>query len=183
MMQSLTIMKKEHHVDAISSEVENRTYWSCVILDRMILLCGVSQPLALPLSSVKIPFPVGEQDFAFGRSSAPRCTPREFVEEKLPLEVYNTVDYYYSVLIRGVDIWARLLKFVIEGGRRMPGMSSPENAPWAPGSPWNIIFEDLKRWRQSQSDRLHYGKNLIPAQVYLGHGEAAAYINLIYYLR
>jgi hypothetical protein len=39
-----------------------------------------------------------------------------------------------------------------------PEMSAPVIAPWAPSSPWNVIYQDLKQWRQSQSDRLQYGK-------------------------
>jgi hypothetical protein len=182
MIQFLTVMKKDRHVDAITSEIENRTFWSCFILDRMIF-CGVSQPMVLPLASMNIPFPIGEQDFAFGRSSAPRYTQQDLVEGRMPYEIYNTVDYYYHVLVRGFDIWARVLKFIVEGGRRGPRMSVPQNCPWAASSPWNIIFRDLKAWRQCQSERLRYQESFIVAQVSLGRGEAAAYVNLIYYLR
>ena len=181
MMQSLTIVKKDRHIDAITSEIENRTYWSCFVLDRMIF-SGVSQPLALPLATMKIPLPLGEQDFAFGHSSIPRRTQKDLVNGNMPSEIYGSVDCYYNVLVRGFEIWARVLQFNIEGGRRMPRMSASENCPWATTSPWNKLFRDAKQWHRCQGERLQYGENSISAQVSLGRGEAAAYVNLIYYL-
>jgi hypothetical protein len=86
-------------------------------LDR-ITFCGVSQPLALPLARMKMAFPVGERDFAFGRSSVPRYTQQHLRKGALPLDIHGTVDYYYSVLVRGFDIWARILEFIIEHGRQ-----------------------------------------------------------------
>ena len=161
----------------LEQEVFNRTFWSCFIMDRLVL-CGKSQPFTLPLRQMSIHLPIGDQDFAFGQSSSPRIEISGIHEG-----LHNNIDYSYSILVRGFDIWARILKWVLNGGRRQPGMTVLANCPWTPSSPWRDLYDELDRWRQMQHQRLKFPEVPIAGHVSLGHGEQFAFINLIYYIR
>jgi hypothetical protein len=181
MMQCLQIMERKQKIIGIAAEVKSRTYWSCFVLDK-IIFHGASQQPALPLSSIEIPFPLGEQDFAFG---TPSSMSRNLHQERSRVDSdrsVSTVDDYYGVLIRGFDIWSRIMELMTNGGRRNPKMLNPESSPWLTTSPWNVLYRDVKAWRRSQEDHLKYSDHFIAAQVSLGHGESTAYVNLIYYL-
>lgn len=179
MMQSLTEMTKPDSLVELQQEIHNRTFWSCFIIDRSVF-CGKSQPLTLPLESMDIPWPLGEQDFAFGQSSGPRYIANH--PQSLPLDAHNTIDYYYSILVRGFDIWARILKWVIGGGRRQSGMCNSRNCPWVAGSPWRALYDELQAWRQRQNRRICYPETGVEIHVSLGQGESFAFVNLIYYI-
>lgn len=165
----------------VENEVHNRTYWSCFVMDRMIS-CGLTQPLALPVSEMNIHLPIGEEDFAHGKCSIPRVPLKEFNERKDSMDSHATIDYSFSILVRGFEIWARLTKWIMNGGRRQPGMSVPENCPWKPTSPWWSIKEDLENWRKLQDERLCYPNSSVLVNVMFGKGEAFSYLNLLYYL-
>jgi hypothetical protein len=172
MLQSLNVMKSRIER---KSEIQNRTFWACFVMDRLIF-CGESQPFTLPLESMVIHLPVGEEDFAFG------ATRNQETLSFSPGHEFSSMDSYYCALVKGFDIWANILKIIINGGRRQPNMARPENCPWVPGSPWNILFEKLQAWRRSQSERLKYPNTDIAVHVSLGRGEAFGYLNLIYFV-
>lgn len=151
-------------------------------MDRLIF-CGRGQPLALPLQKMTIHLPIGEQDFAFGQSTAPRIRYKDLDVITAGSDTFDTVDNYYSVLIRGLDIWYRAFDFVVSDGRRRPGMAKPENCPWVESSPWRSIHDSLESWRAHQTCRLRYPSSDVATHVSLGHGEAFAFVNLIYYVR
>jgi hypothetical protein len=177
MIQSFETMNGPTMLSDSDQEIYNRTFWSCFIMDRLVF-CGKSQPFTLPLDQMRVHLPVGDQDFAFGQSSAPRV----YVHDNYD-DIYNSIDYSYSILVRGFDIWARILKWVINGGRRQPGMTKSANCPWTPGSPWRNLFEDLNHWRQMQLPRMKYPDVRAAGHVSLHQGEQFTFINLIYYVR
>jgi hypothetical protein len=177
MIQTMESMRSATSISELEQEIYNRTFWSCFIMDRLVL-CGKTQPFTLPLGQMSIHLPIGDQDFAFGQSS----TPRVYVGDVVHSE-HGTVDHAYSILVRGFDIWARILKWVVNGGRRQPGMTALKNCPWVPGSPWRVLRDDIESWRQSQHQRLKFPGVRIADHISLGHGEQFAYINLIYYIR
>ncbi|CZR56852.1 uncharacterized protein PAC_06741 [Phialocephala subalpina] len=176
MIQSFETMKGPTKLSELNQEIYNRTFWSCFIMDRLVF-CGKSQPFTLPLEQMCIHLPLGDQDFAFGQPSIPRI----FVNDDRE-SIHNGIDYSYSILVRGFDIWARILKWVINGGRRQAGMTKPVNCPWAPGSPWRNLFDDLNRWRQMQQPRMRYPDVRAAGHVSLRQGEQFTFINLIYYV-
>lgn len=93
------------------------------------------------------------------------------------------MSYCYDVLVRGFDIWSRILDWIIRGGRRLPDMNSPTNCPWVPGSPWFKYHEEIRAWRNLQSRRLWYPETSIASHAALGQAEQFAYVNLVYYVR
>jgi hypothetical protein len=65
MVQLLHTMSKSGDPTDLQLECLNRTFWSCYVMDRLIV-CGKPQPLTLPLDDMEIRWPVGQRDFAFG---------------------------------------------------------------------------------------------------------------------
>lgn len=96
----------------------------------------------------------------------------------------SNIDHYFGLLVRGFDIWARVLQFVVNGGRRQPGLCRPENHPWVAGSPWRLPYDELQAWRNSTDKRLRYPETAVAGHAALGNGNAEqfAYVNLIYYI-
>ncbi|KAH7417555.1 putative fungal-specific transcription factor [Cadophora sp. MPI-SDFR-AT-0126] len=173
MMQSLDTTRPQSSTQDSADEIYKRTFWACVVMDRFIF-CGKSQPLALPLDSMKIDMPIGEDEFAFDVSgninrSYSSCEPFTFNE-------------YYTVLVKGFDIWSQILELIISGGRRKPDMSKAENCPWVTGSPWKTLIDRVAEWRSQQSDRLKFPTTRVAIHVSLGRGEKFAYLNLLYYV-
>ncbi|KAL2072805.1 hypothetical protein VTL71DRAFT_12148 [Oculimacula yallundae] len=173
MMQSLDAMKIERLGELIDNEIYNRTFWACFVMDRFIF-SGKSQSLALPVDRMTIELPIGEEDFAFGMTN----NSGRSIEATGPF----TVDTYYTVLIRGFEIWSKVLDLITSGGRRKPGMSKPENCPWMTGSPWRTLLDSVEEWRSQHSDRLKFPTTSVAIHVSLGHGEKFAYVNLLYYV-
>lgn len=180
MMQSLLILIKPGTLLELEQEVQNRTLWSCFILDRLIF-CGKSQPPALSISSLYTHWPIGERDFAFGQSSGPRHVMIE--GQGLLQHMKGDIDHYYSILVRGFDIWSRILKWIVSGGRRQQGMCLPENHPWIEGSPWRSMYDELCAWRELHEPRIRYPETQVEGHASLGQGEICGYLNLLYFVR
>jgi hypothetical protein len=147
-------------------------------MDRMIY-CGKTQPFTLSISSLDTHWPVAEDDFAFGEGGN-RVHAREDGNGLLDC-MDRDMKNYYSILTRGFDIWARILVWVVSGGRRIPGMCLPENHPWVAGSVWRLLYDDLQEWRNRQDKRLHFPITSVESHAALGQAEPFVYLNLIYY--
>ncbi|KAK7220057.1 hypothetical protein V2G26_008060 [Clonostachys chloroleuca] len=179
MMQSLRVMVQVTSLAAVDKEIHNRTLWACFIMDRLVH-CGKTQPFALSAYSMDTHWPTSEDDFAFGESSGHAALTNE---ERGPLEnMEGDMNHYYGILVRGFDIWARILSWVVSGGRRLPGMSLPENHPWVAGSRWKLLYDELMAWRDRQEKRLRYPEASVEGHSALGTAERFAYLNLIYYV-
>ncbi|CAI6088612.1 unnamed protein product [Clonostachys chloroleuca] len=179
MMQSLRVMVQVTSLAAVDKEIHNRTLWACFIMDRLVH-CGKTQPFALSAYSMDTHWPTSEDDFAFGESSGHAALTNE---ERGPLEnMEGDMNHYYGILVRGFDIWARILSWVVSGGRRLPGMSLPENHPWVAGSRWKLLYDELMAWRDRQEKRLRYPEASVEGNSALGTAERFAYLNLIYYV-
>ncbi|EPE09830.1 fungal specific transcription factor [Ophiostoma piceae UAMH 11346] len=192
MMQSLPALIKPSTLSAIEHEEQSRTFWSCFVLDRMVF-CGQPQPFLLSKYDKEVRWPSSETDYNFG--SGPVLSnqrdkaqpPHRFTKDgqrevdRDRLHGYD-IDHYYGVLVQGFDIWARVLKFTVNGGRRMAGMSRPENHPWMEGSPWLLIYNELHAWRQRMDKRLRYPDTPVDGHAAMGHAEQFGYVNLVYYI-
>ncbi|EON96023.1 putative fungal specific transcription protein [Phaeoacremonium minimum UCRPA7] len=183
MMHSILVLVKPGQLTAIEREVHSRSIWSCYVLDRLIF-CGRSVPFDLAaygLQRLQIDWPIGEQDFAFAQQSSDHRHANDEREHLLE-GMKGDIDHYYDVLVRGFDIWARILNWVLAGGRRLPGMSDPENCPWLKTSAWGMMYDEISRWREAQDVRLRYPETGVEGHAVLGQAEAFAYVNLIYYI-
>ncbi|KAE8389360.1 hypothetical protein BDV23DRAFT_194428 [Aspergillus alliaceus] len=172
--------------DMIAPGIENRTMWACFIMDRMIS-SGTYNPPMLPLSEMeklKVSRPLSTVEFAFGTSASlwSGATGQNITwPERQPSGLLD-ITQCYEILVSGFDIWAQVMTFIFNDGRRAPGMCAPENCPWVPGSPWSRTKAQLERWRAGQHDRLYYPSNSVAIHMTLGYGESFTYINLLYYL-
>ncbi|CAK7231341.1 hypothetical protein SBRCBS47491_007898 [Sporothrix bragantina] len=178
MMQSLLVLWKPSSTLSIEREERSRTFWGCFVMDRMVF-CGQPQPWVLSMYASNVKWPSGEQDYVFGPAVETAPT-----TDTPPRPIGSGIDHYYSLLVRGFDIWARVLQFVVNGGRRQPGLCRTENHPWMAGSPWRLPYDELQLWRTHMDRRLKYPETAVAGHAVLGNGNAEqfAYINLIYYI-
>ncbi|KAJ6134968.1 hypothetical protein N7512_000128, partial [Penicillium capsulatum] len=171
--------------DAVSVAIENRTFWACFIMDRMIS-SGTYNPPMLPVSEMeklKVSRPLSAVEFAFGPDMTSQLgtmeqglsTPQR--EQTALLDITQS----FELLVSGFDIWAHVMTFIFNDGRRAPGMCAPQNCPWVLESPWSITRNRLQSWRANQNHRLYYPANSVLAHTTLGFGESFTYLNLLYY--
>lgn len=180
MMQLLNAMAPLSSLPSSQQEIHSRTYWACFIIDRLVF-SGKYQPLSLPIEAMNTNWPIGEQDYAFGHAN----TTRYFVGQSstaLPAS-HTTLDYAYSVIICGFEIWTKVYHWIVTGGRRKSEMLLRRNLPWAETSLWTSLRKELQDWRDAQDPRLRYPETAVGEHASLGKGERFAYINLIYYIR
>ena len=171
---------------AISLAIENRSFWACFIMDRMIN-SGTYNPPMLPMSemkNMKITPPLSAVEFAFGPDLTSNGNGSEQILSNSASRPSSLLDITQSfeILVSGFDIWAQVMKFIFKDGRRAPGMCSPSNCPWVPGSPWSRTRSHLECWRAGQQHRLHYPNNSVAVHMTLGYGESFVYVNLLYYI-
>ncbi|CAK7236586.1 hypothetical protein SCUCBS95973_009657 [Sporothrix curviconia] len=180
MMQSLLVLWKPSATCSIEQEERSRTFWGCFVMDRMVF-CGQPQPWVLSMYVSNVRWPASEQDYVFGPATVTASTTDDTCSG---VASGAGVDHYYGLLVRSFDIWARVLQFVVNGGRRQPGLCRPENHPWVAGSPWRLPYDELQLWRARMDPRLHYPETAVAGHAALGNGNAEqfAYVNLVYYI-
>ncbi|KAH7121599.1 hypothetical protein EDB81DRAFT_700522 [Dactylonectria macrodidyma] len=173
-------------LDDLSTAAETRTYWACFIMDCTIS-SGTYNPRMLLMSemeTLKVPRPPTSFEFAFGSDTV--TTPVDHTQNidltNIDQPVALDIAHSFEIIATGFDIYAQVMAFVFNDGRRAPGMCAPENCPWVPTSPWSTTRSRLAKWRASQHSRLHYPRNSVAVYMTLGFGESFVYLNLIYYL-
>ncbi|KAH7121750.1 hypothetical protein B0J13DRAFT_567218 [Dactylonectria estremocensis] len=173
-------------LDELSTAAETRTYWACFIMDCTIN-SGTYNPRMLLMSemdTLKVPRPPTSFEFAFGSDTA--ITPMEQSQSMGLTETDQPVAWdiahSFEIIATGFDIYAQVMAFVFNDGRRAPGMCAPENCPWVPTSLWSTTQSRLARWRARQHSRLHYPRNSVAVYMTLGFGESFVYLNLLYFL-
>ncbi|KAK7420230.1 hypothetical protein QQX98_002885 [Neonectria punicea] len=148
-------------------------------MDRLVF-CGKPQPFMRSVAGLYAHWPVSEEDFAFGQPSGQRRRTDE--EQGLLDHMKGDSNDYYGILVRGFEIWAGILKWVVGGVRRLPGMSLPKIHPWVEGSPWRLLYDELQAWTRLQDRRLHYVEGSPSNHAALGQAGAFYYLNLISYV-
>ncbi|KAL6408824.1 putative transcriptional regulatory protein PB1A11.04c [Ilyonectria robusta] len=173
-------------LDEFSAAAETRTYWACFIMDCTIN-SGTYNPRMLLMSemeTLKVPRPLTSVEFAFGSDTATHPTAQG--QQSIPTgncpPVTLDIAHHFEIIASGFDIYAQVMAFVFNDGRRAPGMCAPENCPWVPTSPWAVCQSRLANWRAGQHSRLHYPKHSVAVYMTLGFGESFIYLNLVYYL-
>lgn len=165
---------------AILQEIRNRTIWSCFTLDRL-LSCGKGRPLVFVSANMQVPLPLSEPDYAFGDVKKERRYLRTMIAEPQLFESQLSIQDHFTVIVRGIDIWATLSKRSADGSPKR--QYTPDDCPWISTSTWSKINRDLEIWRSCQDERIKYSPVRVTAQIHQGHPEAFAFINFLYYLR
>ncbi|KAJ5102602.1 hypothetical protein N7532_003131 [Penicillium argentinense] len=179
-----TPSEREREREAVSFAIENRTTWACFILDRMVS-SGTYNPPMLPWSEMeklKVSRPLSAVEFAFGPDLVSQTNAMEHnlsTPQREQTALFD-ITQSFEVLVSGFDIWAQVMTFIYNDGRRAPGMCAPQNCPWAPESPWSKTRHHLQTWRANQHHRLYYPENSVLAHTTLGYGESFTYLNLLY---
>jgi hypothetical protein len=164
------------------NEIEVRTIWGGFVLDKL-LSCGRQRPTMVQLEEVDVRLPQGEQDFVFGNSSTDMTDFTHLVKSPALRKQYATLDFHFQLIIRGLDIWSQIHSWVVEGGRKLPGMTDKVHCPWKQGSRWAQLKHELEEWRGEQAFRLKYPETKVSTHAHFGQAEVFTYINLIYHLR
>lgn len=157
--------------DATCQIVETSTFWACFTLDCFIS-SGTYNPRMLSMSEMRklgIPRPAPLTGFIFG-----------FKQQMLTQEPTTLdLEHVSEILTIGFDIYADVMAWVHQDGRRASGMCAPEQCPWNPASYWGTCWSRLLEWRQRIDSRLLYPGNEVG--LYAGRGELGRsfiYINL-----
>ncbi|KAF2812532.1 uncharacterized protein BDZ99DRAFT_518363 [Mytilinidion resinicola] len=172
---------KDNAEDLRPSESENRTLWTCFVIDKL-LSCGRQRPAMMHIDDISTHLPIAEREFAFDVESPQHVTFRELLDDPILSRSHGTIEYQYSIIVRGINIWAKIHSYIVNGGRRQQGQMDLDQYPWVPGSFWYNLEKELFRWRDEQEDRLKYPRAPVGAHAHFRHGEIFAYINLLYFL-
>ncbi|GFF60336.1 ATPase WRNIP1 homolog C26H5.02c [Aspergillus udagawae] len=154
--------------------------WGSREFHRAWIYIGIAIRIMQALNSHRIapyplePSPPAERDAVggIGQEFTRRC------EGTAPLDITRS----FEVLVTGFDIWTDVMAFVLNDGRRAPGMCTANKCPWVPESTWGKTRQRLETWRANQHHRLRYPENTVVAHKTLGFGESFTYLNLLYYL-
>ncbi|KAF4845384.1 hypothetical protein CGCSCA4_v006833 [Colletotrichum siamense] len=158
--------------DELSQIVETATYWACFILDCTIN-SGTYNPRMLSMNEMlklQVPRAPPASGFLFGFRQKPMAS------RSLPLGIEEC----YEVLVDGFAIYADVMAFVYNDGRKAPGMCAPAECPWRPDSKWAKCRQSLERWRSNMDSCLYYPKHSVASHANTGC-RAFVYINLLYY--
>lgn len=165
----------------VLSEIEIRTMWTYFAIDKL-LSCGRQRPAMMKPEDIEVHMPQSEEDFVFG-SEPRRLLSFEDLERDASLrKQISGPGFHFCVLVRGLDIWHKMHSWIVDGGRKQPRMTEPENCPWNLSSEWAKLKTQLSRWREDQDPRMKYPETKVATHVHFRQGEVFAYINLLYYL-
>ncbi|KAL2850449.1 hypothetical protein BJX68DRAFT_266658 [Aspergillus pseudodeflectus] len=121
------------------------------------------QPLCLPIEEMVTHWPIAEADYAFAQGHIQRYM--------VPSRYLMTIDCSYAILVHGFEIWAKIYRWIISGGRRRKDMQLNKNLPWETSSLWATMRGELQEWRDSQDPKLWYPANKVGIYEFLGKGE------------
>ncbi|KAL6786367.1 hypothetical protein J3E68DRAFT_420787 [Trichoderma sp. SZMC 28012] len=178
--QLLSALPKQRDVTELQTEVLNRTFWACFVMDRLVF-CGKPQPLALPLHSVDVHWPVGQRDFAFGQTTS-HIYPNVEHGKIIDRAKYHDLDRVYTLVVQGYDVWSKILHWIAGGGRRRPSTRQQIVCPWEPGSIWLSLYDELQEWRGRHENSIRFPDTALEVHASLGQAHSFAYLNLIYHL-
>ncbi|KAI1132008.1 hypothetical protein F5Y10DRAFT_284962 [Nemania abortiva] len=165
----------------ILSEVEIRTMWTYFAIDKL-LSCGKQRPAMMKPEDIEVRMPQSEEDFVFGTEPRGLVSFEDLMGDKSLRKETSGPGFHFCILIRGLDIWHKIHSWIVDGGRKQPRMTEPENCPWNSTSQWAKLKEQLLHWREDQDSRLKYPGTKVATHVHFRQGEVFAYINLLYYL-
>lgn len=171
----------EFHASQAQYEQLVRTYWCCFAQD-CELSSGARQHFALSFSQISVPLPISDRDFTFNQFAKKRLMPAD-MNSKCSLARNLTIENGLTIVIRGFDIFVRILRFANEHRRALACMGNEESGTSPLHQTWQSLSGQLEEWRSLQDITVKYPATSVQAHVALGYGELFAYINLIYFMR
>jgi hypothetical protein len=171
----------EFHASQTQYEQLVRTYWCCFAQD-CELSSGARQHFALSFSQISVPLPISDRDFTFNQLPDRRLMPVD-MNKKCPQANNLTIENGLTIVIRGFDIFVRILRFANEHRRSLSSFNSDESPTSALHKSWHRLKAELDEWRSLQDRTVRYPDTSAQAHVALGYGELFAYINLLYFMR
>ncbi|KAI2643687.1 hypothetical protein GGS21DRAFT_497730 [Xylaria nigripes] len=166
---------------SVLSEAEIRTMWTYFAIDKL-LSCGKQRPAMMKLEDIEVRMPQSEEDFVFGVEPRETISVEDLLRNGSLQKQTSSPGFHFCTLVRGLDLWHKIHSWIVDGGRKQPRMTEPENFPWNPTSQWAKLKEQVTRWRDDHDPRLKYPETKVATHVHFRQGEVFAYINLLYYL-
>lgn len=105
------------------------------------------------------------------------------MNKKCPQANNLTIENGLTIVIRGFDIFVRILRFANEHRRSLASFNSDESPTSPLHRTWHRLKSELDEWRSLQDRTVRYPDTSAQAHVALGYGELFAYINLLYFMR
>ncbi|KAI1824688.1 hypothetical protein F4861DRAFT_250380 [Xylaria intraflava] len=173
--------ERDAKTSSVLSEAEIRTMWTYFAIDKL-LSCGKQRPAMMKPEDIEVRMPQSEEDFVFGVEPRQTISFEDLLEDSSLRKRMSCPGFHFCTLVRGLDLWHKIHSWIVDGGRKQPRMTEPENCPWNPTSQWAKLKEQLLRWREDHDPRLRYPETKVAAHVHFRQGEVFAYINLLYYL-
>ncbi|EPS33479.1 hypothetical protein PDE_08441 [Penicillium oxalicum 114-2] len=170
----------EFHASQTQYEQLVRTYW-CNFAQDCELSSGARQHFALSFSQISVPLPISDRDFTFNQLPERRLMPVD-MNKKCPLANNLTIENGLTIVIRGFDIFVRILRFANEHRRSLAYFTSDESPDSPLRQDWHGLKAELDEWRSLQDRTVKYPETSAHAHVSLGYGELFAYINLLYFM-
>ncbi|KAB8297688.1 hypothetical protein EYC80_001496 [Monilinia laxa] len=143
---------------AIEKEVRRRTFWSCFIMDRM-LSAGKARPTMVESDILRVQLPCSDDQFLFTQSVQTGYLNREF--EKVTLNNVKIQEGgVLSRYCRLVEIWGKLSKWSLHGGRRTESLP-----PWDEETQFYKLSHELEDFYNSLPENLTFSEDNLNAHL------------------
>ncbi|KAF1815746.1 hypothetical protein P152DRAFT_195648 [Eremomyces bilateralis CBS 781.70] len=158
----------------IESEERRRTAWTCFLMDSL-LSGGKGRRRGLSADEMQVQLPCERDSFVFGEavrteSLSPGCynsgLSLGFPTGELGLIAYS---------MRVADIWGDVARWACS-------RDAEDQLPWDPDSKYQILTQQLEKWRSSLPHRLQYRKSGLHGHSALDQGQAYVYMHSIYFM-
>ncbi|KAM3078409.1 hypothetical protein ACMFMG_006289 [Clarireedia jacksonii] len=171
------INKSPARENAIEKEVRRRTFWSCFIMDRM-LSAGKARPTMVDSDILRVQLPCSDDQFLFTQAVQTGYLNREF--EKVTLKTENVTIHENGVLgryCRLVEIWGKLSKWSLIGGRRTE--TSP---PWDESTQFHKLSMELEAFYNALPENLTFTEANLSAHLEKRNATTYASLHTLYSL-
>ena len=149
-------------------EIRRRTFWACVILDRLVAYCTF-RTQTIDLSLVKLHLPCSEIAFAFGHD-CPGPKIDELGRETDLSSEKMTLSYFVKTFL----LWSPIAQAYVDGGRR-----ASSSSPHDPASRNWQSQATIKTWRDSLPREMQWSENNLQAHKSLGQLSHFASMHLL----
>lgn len=146
-------------------ETRRRTFWACVLLDRLIAYCTF-RTQTIDLGLVGIHLPCTETAFAFGQD---RIGPKvaDIGEAVASGADVPTLSYFMKTFL----LWSPIARVYVDGGRRTLTASARD-----PTSPYRQYEAEMKAWRDCLPSEMQWSEGNLRAHLSLG--QLSHFINI-----
>ncbi|TGO24658.1 hypothetical protein BPAE_0098g00470 [Botrytis paeoniae] len=143
---------------AIEKEVRRRTFWSCFIMDRM-LSAGKARPTMVESDTLRVQLPCSDDQFLFTQSVQTGYLNRDFEKATLS-NVKIQEGGVLSRYCRLVEIWGKLSKWSLHGGRRTETLP-----PWDESTQFYKLSHELEDFYSALPENLTFSEDNLNAHL------------------